>query len=237
MVVEQLNTSGLTDPETEGLGEHHRVPLLVGVTSGISGPVTFLVIHQIVVSPIWFISIIGVVISAGSGAVTAKCYSQTVRFRFPRPLYSAYVFVLVVATLLPCTLLIKVVPPLLQAENGEVVHPINVPWLVSGFFVLLIIPAIGVGWLMGRYLTPRGNVGPMFALMGFLAALGPGHNLPLFGGASGEQLFNALVLTFVPMMIAAVVMAEGTEIWRKLNPIRTESSGQPLFSRLVEDAD
>ncbi|MEK9675792.1 MAG: hypothetical protein VW271_04540, partial [Chloroflexota bacterium] len=148
-----------------------------------------------------------------------------------------YVFVLVAATLLPCTLLIKVVPPLLEAENGEIVHPINVPWLVSGFFFLLIIPALGIGWLMGKYMTMNVKGGPLFALMGFLAALGPGHNLALFGEATVEQLLNALVLTFVPMMIAAVVMAEGAEIWRKLNPIKPEASEEPLLSRLVEDAD
>ncbi len=90
---------------------------------------------------------------------------------------------------------------------------------------------------MGKYMTMNVKGGPLFALMGFLAALGPGHNLALFGEATVEQLLNALVLTFVPMMIAAVVMAEGAEIWRKLNPIKPEASEEPLLSRLVEDAD
>jgi len=75
-------------------------------------------------------------------------------------------------------------------------------------------------------------------LMRFLAGLGLGHNLPVVGEANGEQLFNALVLTCVRMMIAVEVVSKGAEIWRKLDPIKTESrEQQALLSRLVEDAD
>ena len=190
-----------------------HVPGYIGAASGLTGLIVFLVIHAMWITPIWFIAIIGIVVSISGGLLTGKCYELSTRFNTWRPFRSLYVIALVSVTLVPCVLLIQFVPPLLEAENGEVVHPINVPWVVSGFFLLLLIPSAIVGWISGRILTGNKLSGGLFAIMGLLIALGPGHNLPLFGDATGEQLLKALVLTFVPMAAAAIVLAEGAELF------------------------
>ena len=202
----------LTSAAKKSIVSDRQVPVAVGLISGLTGLVVFLVMHAIWITPIWFISIIGIIVSAGGGIVTARCYERSTRLRIWRPFSSLYVFSLVGITLLPCVLLIQMVPPLLEAENGEVVHPVNMPWVVSGFFLLLLIPAATVGWLVGRFLTGSNSSAVLYSSMGLLVALGPGHNLPLFGDATGEQLFKALMLTFTPMAAAAVVMAEGSAI-------------------------
>jgi hypothetical protein len=181
--------------------------------SGLVGMIVFLVLHALWIMPIWFIAPIGALISVGGGIVTGQCYARASKLSVWRPISSLYVFLMVGVTLLPCVLLIKVVPPLLESQNGEVVHPINMPWIVSGFFLLLIIPAAGVGWIFGRILGGDRSSAAIFSVMGLLIALGPGHNLPLFGAASGEQLTMALTLTFAPIAAAAVVLAEGAALW------------------------
>jgi hypothetical protein len=92
-----------------------------------------------------------------------------------------------------------------------------------------------MGWLVAG----RRPVAALFAAMGLLMAVGPGHILPLFGSeATGPQLFEALVLTFVPMAAAAVVLADAALLWpgggmahRAVSP-RVAARGLPL--RAVE---
>jgi hypothetical protein len=52
MVVEQINATSVSDPENDRGGEQYPIPVLIGIASGISGLVAFLVLHQILVSPI-----------------------------------------------------------------------------------------------------------------------------------------------------------------------------------------
>ena len=118
-------------------------------------------------------------------------------------------FGMVALPLVPCIILTAALPPLLQTENGEIVHPINVPWLVTGFFVNLLVPAIAVSAAIGWRIARRRSTAALFGGMGLLVALGPGHNLPLFdvfGPATGAQLLKAFVLTFVPMAVATAVL-------------------------------
>jgi len=118
---------------------------------------------------------------------------------------------LVAIPLVPSIILTAALPALLESENGQVIHPINVPWLVTGFFVILLFPAAAVGATMGWIITGKLSSVVLFAGMGLLMALGPGHNLPLFdvfGEATGPQLLKAFVRTFVPMVVAAAVLSE-----------------------------
>ncbi len=126
-------------------------------------------------------------------------------------------FGMVAVLLVPCVILTAVLPLLLESENGQVVHPINVPWLVTGFFVNLLVPAAAVGAAMGWLIAKRRSAAALFAVMGLLMALGPGHNLPLFGvfdDATGPQLLKAFVLTFAPMAVTAVVLVEASALRR-----------------------
>ncbi len=147
--------------------------------------------------------------------VTARCYTLA-SHRIPRrPVSWFAVLGMVAIPLVPCVILAAFLPPLLESENGQVVHPINVPWLVIGSLVYLLVPAVTVGATLGWLLTRRRAAVVLFAVMGFLMALGPGHNLPLFGvfgDATGPQLLKAFVLTFAPMAVAAVVLVEGAAL-------------------------
>ena len=193
------------------------------MVSGLAGLATFLTIHALWITPIWNVAVIGVVIAGGGGVITARCYSLAHRLVPVRPLSWLVVFGVVAVTLVPCVVMTGLLPPLLEAENGQVVHPINVPWLVTGFFAYLLVPAAAVGATMGWLVTRRGSGAALFAGMGLLMAIGPGHNLPLFGAASGSQLFKAMVLTFAPMAVAAVVLTEAAAL-QTVRPMRASSS-------------
>ena len=213
MSKERIESSTISaEPAISSLGHQPlRASLIVGVVSGIVGLVTFLVIHAIWITPIWKVAVIGVFIAGGGGALTARCYTLA-RHRLPvRPLSWFAVFGMVAIPLVPCVILAAVLPPLLESESGQVVEPINIPWLVTGFFVILLVPAVTVGATMGWLIAKRRAAVALFAAMGLLMAPGPGHNLPLFGvfgDATGPQLLKAFVLTFAPMAVASVVLVE-----------------------------
>ena len=203
-----------------------------GVISGIGCLVVFLALHAIWITPIWNVAVIGVFIASGGCAVTAWCCAMVRRMMPVRPLSWFAVFGMVAVPLVPCVILTAVLPPLLQSENGELVHPINVPWLVTGFFVNLLFPAAAVGATMGWLIARKRSAAALFAGMGLLMALGPGHNLPLFGvfgDATGPQLLKVFMLTFVPMAVAAVALSE-TMHWfasKRLRYMRELSVGIP----------
>ena len=187
--------------------------IVAGVISGILGLVVFLRIHALWIAPIWEVAIIGAFLACRGGIVTARCYMLTPSGMRIRPLSWLATFGMVSLPLVPCVILTTLLPPLLESENGQLSHRINMPWLVTGFLVTLLIPAPVVGAILGWYLTKDRSTAALFAGMGLLIALGPGHNLPLFGifgGATGPQLLKAYVLTFVPMAIAAIILAEAT---------------------------
>ena len=204
--------------------EHTDVPstnavVVTGVLSGAVCLAVFLVIHAIWITPIWGVAVIGVFLATGGGAAAARCYSLARRIMPARPLSWLAVLGMMAIPLVPCFILTSVLPPLLEAQNGQVVHPINVPWLVTGFFVNLLVPAAVVGAIMGWLISGRRSGAVLFAAMGLLIAVGPGHNLPLFGvfgDATGPQLVKAFVLTFAPMAVGAVVLVEAPVLWNAL---------------------
>lgn len=180
-----------------------------GVISGLVGLVTFLIIHAVWITPIWQVAFVGIIIASLAGLVTAQCYNIVKPAKHARPLSWIFVFGATALPLLPGAVLPHLFPPLLESENGQVIHPINLPWLISGFFITLLIPAAITGGALGWFITKRRRPAALFSAMGLIMAVGPGHNLPLFGSeASGEQLIKALTLTFVPVALAAFALAE-----------------------------
>ncbi len=206
-----------SDPSVRQTGPHSDSYVAVGVLCGFVCLGAFLVIHAIWIAPIWNVAVIGVILACAGGVVAARCYALARHLMPARPVSWIMVFGMLVAPLVPCVILTSALPPLLEAENGEIVHPINVPWLVTGFFVNLLIPATAVGAAIGWVITNRRSAVALFATMGLLMALGPGHNLPLFGvfgDATGAQLLKAFVLTFAPMGLGAVVLVEMSTLRR-----------------------
>lgn len=183
-----------------------------GIASGLAGLATFLVLHAIWITPIWNILVVGVLISGFGGWLAIRCYGYASRLANGRLGSYGLVFAGVSLTLVPSVVLTIVLPPLLETENGEIVRPLNVSWLVSGFFVNLLIPTFLAGAAMGWLLTKRRTTAALFGGMGLLMGLGPGHNIPLFGAATAAQWGMVLALTFVPMAAAAVVLVEGVAL-------------------------
>ena len=223
--------------------EHTDVPSTnavvgAGVLSGAVCLAAFLVIHAIWITPIWGVAVIGVFIATGGGAVAARCYTLARHIMPARPVSWLAVLGMVAIPLVPCIILTSVLPPLLEAENGQVVHPINVPWLVTGFFVNLLVSAAVVGAVMGWLISGRRSGAVLFAAMGLLMAVGPGHNLPpfgVFGDATGPQLVKAFVLTFAPMAVGAVVLVEAPVLWNALG--RSKYLGLRRHSGIVRVRD
>lgn len=212
-----------------------------GVIAGEFCLAVFLVIHAIWITPIWNVAVIGVFI-AGGVVVAARCCTLVRHLVPPRPFSWLVVFGMLAIPIVPCIVLATVLPPLLEVENGQIIHPVNVPWIVGGFFVNLLLPAVAVGAAMGWLIARRRSAAALFAGMGLLMAVGPGHNLPLFGvfgDATGAQLLKAFVLTFVPMAIAAVPLWE-TMGWFASKRIRSTTvpegriQKEPSISRASE---
>jgi hypothetical protein len=68
------------------------IPARVGMASGLAGLATFLTIHAFWITPIWNVTVIGVVIAGAGGVITARCYSLAHRLVPVRPISWLVVF-------------------------------------------------------------------------------------------------------------------------------------------------
>ena len=178
--------------------------LIPGVASGLAGVLTFLVLHHLWIVPIWFILPLGAVVAALGGVAVHRSY-DVLRASLPaRPWAAPALFGVVAVILLPSFVLAEMGKPLVDVAEGEVgASPIAVGVaFVLKLFVPTTIAGASVGWVLGR--TRR--AGQTTALAGFVLALGPGHNIPFFGGTA--LLGTELDLMTWSTIAAAIVLVE-----------------------------
>jgi hypothetical protein len=178
--------------------------IVPGVTSGIAGLLTFLVLHHLWIVPIWFILPFGAVVAALGGVAVHRSY-DALRASLPaRPWAAPALAGVVAVVLLPSFVLAEMGTPLVDVAAGEIdASPlaVGVAFVLKLFAPTTIAGAV-VGWVLGR--TRRAT--QTTALAGFVFALGPGHNIPFFGGT--PSLDTELGLMTWSTIAAAVVLVE-----------------------------
>ncbi|HEX7973234.1 MAG TPA: hypothetical protein VF498_02410 [Anaerolineales bacterium] len=181
--------------------------LIAGVMAGIAGLLTFLVIHQVWITPIWFILPAGLVIASLGGLAVGWAYSELYP-RLPRRPWTILAWLVLIGLILaPSIVIAQLSPPRFSGAGMNVTATISLPQAILILVVdLLLTAAITgglAGWLIGR--TKRSALAT--ALAGLIFAVGPGHNIPFLGNTPATGKGIALLVAII--MVATVVLVEG----------------------------
>jgi hypothetical protein len=183
-----------------------NAPLASGALSGVVGLIVFLTIHHFWIRPIWFIAPIGLVVAAVGGLAVGWSYIE-IRTGLPaRPWTSLAMIGLIAAVLAPAVLLSFTHPPLFDMESATI-RPGEggAVALRIGLELVLTATIMGAlaGWLIGR--SPRAALA--MGVAGLVFAIGPGHNIPMFG--SNPVAFKQLAILLAVVAASALVLVEG----------------------------
>ena len=183
-----------------------RAAILAGVLAGVAGLLAFLTIHHVWISPIWFILPPGLVIAGLGGMAVGWAYGEVQHRLPPRPWRHAAWSCLVGLTLAPAVVLAELRPALFDADTGRLSPGTSVGMVVARFVAELLLPAMIVGALGGRWLAGR-RAAWISGLAGLVFALGPGHNIPLLGGTPGAAKGAVLLIAIVAVSTLVLVEA------------------------------
>lgn len=184
-------------------------PLLPGFLAGVAGLLAFLILHALLIAPIWFILPVGLVIAGAGGLAVGWSYGELYNRLPRRPWTALAMMALIVATLLPPMVLTELRRPVFTVTPAGVVNlAMGITEVVLRFIFELLLPATliggGAGWWLGRTRRAAGAT----ALAGFVFALGPGHNIPFIGGTHGVALQAAIMGMIIS--ISAIVLVEAS---------------------------
>ena len=189
--------------------------LIAGVLSGLAGLMTFLVIHQIWITPIWFILPIGLVIAALGGLAVGWAY-ELLSPGLPAGMWRVPAFAgLIVLILLPALVLPHLRSPIFAISSTGTEQLVPTAKAVRIFLVELVVTAPLAGALVGLWIGGSREAALRTALAGLVFALGPGHNIPLISGVwSGVLkswvLLGAIILCSTIPLVAAEVLFRQT---------------------------
>jgi len=179
---------------------------VAGALSGVVGLLVFLTIHHFWIRPIWFIAPVGLIIAALGGVAVAWSYMEIRAGLPPRPWTSLAMIGLIAAILTPAIVLSFTHPPLFDMESATIRPGEGGPVALRiGFELVLTATLMGAlaGWLIGR--SPRAALAS--AVAGLVFAIGPGHNIPMFG--TNPVAFKGLALLLAVVVVSALVLVEG----------------------------
>jgi hypothetical protein len=167
----------------------------------------FLVVHHLWIKPIWFIALPGLLIAALGGAALGWAYSFIARAMPDRPWSWLAVLAIIVAVLLPGALLSLTHGPLFDLKTASI-PPGQGGRVALRFALELVVPAIIVGYALGAWLGGSTKAALAMGLAGLALALGPGHNVPMFGtNPAAIKGFVLLGLSILPVPIILVELA------------------------------
>jgi hypothetical protein len=173
-----------------------------------AGLVTFLLIHHVLIAPIWFIAPAGAVLAAAGGAAVGAAYAELLPHLPRRPWTTIAVILVIAAVLLPAFVFSELCGPMF-AMDGDGGGTLLFPGTEAAVRVVLGLlgTAVVAGAVLGWLLTRSRRAAARLAAAGLLLALGPGHNIPLLGGtpAVGEEF----VILATVAGVASLVLVEG----------------------------
>ncbi len=191
--------------------------LVSGMISGVVGLAVFLVVHHVWIKPIWFIAPVGLVIALAGGLAIGWAYHYLLPALPQRPLRAGVVFLLITAMLAPGMGLSFTHGPLFDLATAKI--PPNQGFNVLVHFCLeLVLPACVVGAVVGWWLGRSFSALAATALAALAFALGPGHNIPMFGTNPLGLKGHAIVLVIV--LGSSLALVESEAAWAR----RTSSS-------------
>ncbi len=176
-----------------------------GVVASLVGLVVFLAIHHVWIKPIWSVAPVGSLIAAAGGLAVGWAYHE-IRAGLPSaPWTWLGVAALMLAILLPAVLLSFTHGPLFDLATATI--PPGQGRRVAVRFVLellLTATAMGAlsGWVLGR--SPRAMLAT--AIAGLAFAMGPGHNIPMFG--TNPVAFKGLALMLAIVGASSITLVE-----------------------------
>jgi hypothetical protein len=179
--------------------------LVAGIASGVAGLIVFLAIHHVWIKPIWFIAPPGLAIAALGGLALGWAYKE-IRLGLPAPPWTALsVCGLMLAILLPAVLLSFTHGPLFDLATATIPpgqgRRVAVRVALELGLTAIVMGALA-GWLIGR----SGRATLATALAGFAFALGPGHNIPMFG--TNPRAFKGLAIMAVVVVASSFCLVE-----------------------------
>jgi hypothetical protein len=189
-----------------------QIALISGMLAGVAGLLTFLIIHALWITPIWFILPLGLMVALLGGSAVGWAYAEVRHKLPPRPGTAAVVAVLIVAILLPATILAELRQPMFAITPAGAVFQMALGRAIFVFIAELPLTAAIVGGLLGWWLGRTRRAAGAMALAGVIFALGPGHNIPFIGGTGG--LAKEWIIMGAVIVVAALVQ---TEAYARLN--------------------
>ncbi len=185
--------------------------LVAGVISGVCGLLVFLVVHQLWIRPIWFIAPAGLAIAVLGGLAIGWAYFH-IRSGLPaRPWTAPAMGGVIMALLVPGILLSLTHGPLFDLATAKV--PAGQGWRVAMHFAFeLVVPACLVGAVGGYWLGRSLGAALATTLAGLALALGPGHNIPMFGTNPLAWKGHAIVLIIA--LASAIALVESESLLR-----------------------
>jgi hypothetical protein len=183
-----------------------KASLLAGALAGVTGLIVFLVIHNFWIMPIWFILPIGLIISVLGGLAVGRAYVELLPNLPPRP-WSIFLWMgLICIILLPSIILAEIRSPIFDVSVSGSTLLMSVERVAVLFILELLVTSsiIGglAGWIISR--TRRGMLST--ALVGFVFALGPGHNIPFLGNTPG--VIKGVTILLVIILVSTVILVE-----------------------------
>jgi hypothetical protein len=185
--------------------------LIAGVLASLVGLFVFLVIHHFWIKPIWFITLPGMLIAAVGGVAFGWAYSE---LALRRPLSSLALCGIMLAILTPSALLSLTHGPLFDLATATI-PPGQGRRVAAHFICELILPSIIagalVGWAVGRSL--RASIAMSVAALAF--AIGPGHNIPMFG--TNPRAFKGFAL-MIAIVVSSCISLVHVNAWLQRRP-------------------
>jgi hypothetical protein len=184
--------------------------LSAGVTSGVAGLLAFLVVHHVWIAPIWFVLPLGLLVASVGGVAVGLAYFELAPRLPARPWRAVAVLGAMLACFAPGMLLSLCHGPLFEMPAARIPPGQGVRVAVE----LLVPPTLTaslIGWWWGR----SGRAAAVTALAGLALALGPGHNVAMFGADPLALKGHAIVI--IVCIVAAITLVEADallERWR-----------------------
>ncbi|HEU5103716.1 MAG TPA: hypothetical protein VFU22_32090 [Roseiflexaceae bacterium] len=181
--------------------------LVAGALAGVTGLLTFLVLHALWIIPIWFILPAGLLIAVCGGLAVGWAYAELLHRLPKRPWTAVCVVSLITVILLPAFVLAELRAPLFAITPTGAVPSVPTWVIVARFGGELLATATLGGGLVGGWLGRSRRAALATAVSGFVFALGPGHNIPFIGGTPGVAKELAILAAVV--VVSALVLVEG----------------------------
>jgi hypothetical protein len=181
--------------------------LIAGIVAGVVGLLVFLIVHHIWIKPIWMIFLPGLAVAALGGVAIGWGYAHISEALPARPWRSLAMLGVISALLLPGVLLSLTHGPLFDLATAKI-RPGEGMHVAIRFALELVAPAMLVGAVLGWQLGGSWKAVLAMVLAALAFAIGPGHNVPMFGTSpSALKGFAILGIVLVPVAVVLVEVA------------------------------